>query len=427
MSAAAITAQELHSRYQNTFGRVGGYLPRNPLAIDEFQKSLAPRAVDLKDDLAKSVREFAEFIHSDGIARMYVSQMIDEVPEEHRHIRSIDDLIQYLNVVVGWAPSYDRDPQKLIALPMSALFGYMRLTKSGHVAFRLPQFNDALRKVMDTWYQYLNSAESTHVLNTRNWFSQPAIELNKLYEYECWDHRGEDYWGFTSFNDFFHRRIKLDEFRQLAGEGDPSVITAPADGTVYNMARGVARSDEFWLKEVYSLENMLWGPQCGSEYVSKFVGGDVYQSFLSVNSFHRWNVPVDGTIKHLEKVPGLMFSHLEMERPDPTTYTSSQSYQANVNTRGLAFIECGPELGNRMVCQVVIGMEEVSSIDWSVKVGDQVHRGQELGYFSYGGSSMALVFEQGIVNEFTVPQNDPHTHPDDGPTVFVRSQIARAS
>ncbi|GGU99710.1 hypothetical protein GCM10010211_78820 [Streptomyces albospinus] len=60
-----------------------------------------------------------------------------------------------------------------------------------------------------------------------------------------------------------------------------------------------------------------------------------------------------------------------------------------------------------MVCAVVIGMEEVSSIDWSVGVGDTVQRGQELGYFSYGGSSMALVFEQGIVDEFTVPFNKP--------------------
>ncbi|MBO0657445.1 phosphatidylserine decarboxylase [Streptomyces triculaminicus] len=154
----------------------------------------------------------------------------------------------------------------------------------------------------------------------------------------------------------------------------------------------MARQADFWIKEQYSLETMLSGPECGDDYVNRFVRGDVYQAFLSVNSFHRWNVPVDGTIKQLEIVPGLMFSAAENETPDPETFTHSQSYQAHVNTRGLAFIECGPELG----------------------------------YFSYGGSSMTLVFEQGIVDEFTVPANYPHEHPDDGPTVFVRSQIARA-
>ncbi|WP_406504973.1 hypothetical protein [Streptomyces sp. NBC_00212] len=66
----------------------------------------------------------------------------------------------------------------------------------------------------------------------------------------------------------------------------------------------------------------------------------------------------------------------------------------------------------------------------SISVGDTVQRGQELYYFSYGGSSIALAFEQGIVDEFTVPFNNAHEHPHDGPTVFgtvARSQIARAA
>lgn len=156
------------------------------------------------------------------------------------------------------------------------------------------------------------------------------------------------------------------------------------------------------------------------------VGGDVYQAFLSVNSFHRWNVPVSGTIRHLEIVPGLMFSACEDESPDPTSWTHSQSYPARVNTRGLAVIERDEADGGGMVGAVVIGMDEVSCINWSVDVNHHVERGDELGCFSYGGSSMALVFQQGVVVDFTVPGNDPHEHPDDGPSVFVRSQIARA-
>ncbi|GGU99703.1 hypothetical protein GCM10010211_78810 [Streptomyces albospinus] len=93
----------------------------------------------------------------------------------------------------------------------------------------------------------------------------------------------------------------------------------PNDGTVYNVQRRAARETDFWLKEQYSLTDMLRGPQCGDEYVSTFVGGDVYQSFLSVNSYHRWHVPVDGTVKHLEIVPRLMFSAAWNETPDPTT------------------------------------------------------------------------------------------------------------
>ncbi|MBD0741341.1 phosphatidylserine decarboxylase family protein [Streptomyces sp. CBMA152] len=423
-----VTPQELHARYRNTFGRVGGYLPRNPAAIDEFHKGLTRRAADLKEELHPAVQELADTLRSDGVLRMYVQNMLREVPQEHRHIHTVDELIQYLNVIVTWAPSYDRDPLKQIFLPMSALFGYIRLTPSGNVAFRNQAFGEKLHGILKAWCAYLDSPESAHVLNTRDWFSQSAIELNRLSEYECWNHRDKEHWGFTSFNDFFHRPIQ-DEFRPLAGNGDPSVIVAPNDGTVYNIQRNVPRSADFWLKgQPYSLENMVYGPQCKDEYVSAFVGGDVYQAFLSVNSFHRWNVPVDGTIEHLEIVPGYPFSHVESASPDPIAYTHSQGYQAHVSTRGLAFIRTGSELGNRLVCAVVIGMEEVSSISWNpeIKVGAPVARGQELGWFSYGGSSMALVFQPGVVDEFTVPFNNPDQHPDDGPTVFVKSQIARA-
>ncbi|WP_372410140.1 phophatidylserine decarboxylase associated domain-containing protein [Streptomyces luteireticuli] len=428
---AVLSTEELHARYRTTFGRAGGYLPRNPAAIDEWHRNLTQRAADAKEEFVGPVKDLAEILYSDGIVRMYVTQMINELPEKHRHVTSVDDLLQKLNVIVRTAPAYDPDPTKHIFLPMSALFGHLRLTRAGAVVFRNQRFGTALQAILQDWCRFLDSPESRYVLSTREngWFSQSAAELNKLYEYECWDRRDEPHWGFGSFNDFFHRRIKLDEFRPLAGPDDPSVITAPNDGTVYNMQRDVPRSADFWIKgHYYSLENMLHGRECKDEYVGRFVGGDVYQGFLSVNSFHRWHVPVSGTIRHLEVVPGLMFSHAESESPDPATWTHSQAYQSNVNTRGLAFIETGEELGRRMVCAVVIGMDEVSSVQWKpgLAVGSEVRKGDELGFFSYGGSSMALVFEPGIVGDFTVPENNPDKHPDDGPSVFVRQQIARA-
>jgi phosphatidylserine decarboxylase len=40
-----------------------------------------------------------------------------------------------------------------------------------------------------------------------------------------------------------------------------------------------------------------------------------------------------------------------------------------------------------------------------VKAGDKVKKGAELGFFSYGGSSLALVFEKEAIDRFTVPRN----------------------
>jgi phosphatidylserine decarboxylase len=73
-----------------------------------------------------------------------------------------------------------------------------------------------------------------------------------------------------------------------------------------------------------------------------------------------------------------------------------------------------------------VGITEISSVTIQVRRGQRVKKGEELGFFSYGGSSMALVFQPGAIQEFTVPDNKSG-NPDDGPPVNVNSQIAVAN
>ncbi len=195
------------------------------------------------------------------------------------------------------------------------------------------------------------------------------------------------------------------------------------DGTVYKIAREVKALDEFWLKgQPYSLLNML----SNSPYSEKFIGGDVFQSFLSGADYHRWRSPIDGVVRHAQVVDGLMFSNAESAGYDPTAGTYSQGYQASVNTRGLVFIESpDPVIG--MVCVMPIGITEISSVIIQVKNGDRLKKGDELGAFSYGGSSMCLVFQRGAVNHFTVKEPPPGSNPDDGPPIQVNAGIAIAN
>ncbi len=122
-----------------------------------------------------------------------------------------------------------------------------------------------------------------------------------------------------------------------------------------------------------------------------------------------------------------MFSDLEAAGYDNTAGTYSQGYQASVNTRGLVFIKSEhPTIG--MVCVMPIGITEISSVSIQVKKGDKVKKGDELGYFSYGGSSMCLVFQPGAINHFTVKKPPPNRpDPDQGPAIQVNAQIALAN
>jgi phosphatidylserine decarboxylase len=120
-----------------------------------------------------------------------------------------------------------------------------------------------------------------------------------------------------------------------------------------------------------------------------------------------------------------MFSDAESAGADPTAATYSQGYEASVNTRALVFIESpDPVLG--MVCVIPIGITEISSVVIAVEEGAKVRKGDELGYFSYGGSGMCLVFQPGAIDQFTVPNRPAGNNPDEGPPIRVNAQIALA-
>src|SRR5208283_1127453 len=141
-------------------------------------------------------------------------------------------------------------------------------------------------------------------------------------------------------------------------------------------------------------------------FVDKFVGGTVYQAFLSAENYHRWHSPVSGTIKKIQQVPGSYYAEAFSEGFDPAGPNNSQGYIAHVATRALIFIEAdNPTIG--LMCVVPIGMAEVSSCVVTVSEGQRVKKGEQVGYFQFGGSTHCLVFQPEVISEFaaqTIPQ-----------------------
>ncbi|MFE2723425.1 phosphatidylserine decarboxylase family protein [Kitasatospora sp. NPDC059327] len=382
----------LDGQYDNLFARVAGYLPDSRAAVDAWQADLVLRLDDGGDAFSPGVRELEQLIKRDGIVRMYVSRMIQEVLPPHQYIKGVDELLAALDRIRRTAPQYSPDREKRVFFPMSALFVYMMMTPAGEALFRIERFNRAIQKILKEWCDYLDSAPSAGVLTEQEdgWLSPPAVEEFGLGEYVTEADRKKPHWGFASFNGFFHREL-LPGKRPV--DTDPAAVVSANDGAVFRIARDVRETDDFWLKgQPYSLVDMLHG----STYTSRFLKGDVFQSFLPGSDYHRWRSPIDGVVRSAEVVDGLMFSNAESAGEDPTAGTYSQGYQASVNTRGLLFIE-SPEPKIGMVCVIPIGITEISSVHVEVKAGQSVKKGDLLGWFSYGGSSMCLVFEPGKV------------------------------
>jgi phosphatidylserine decarboxylase len=415
----------IDAKYQKLFGRTAGYLPKDRKSVDEWQRNLKKKIAKARSKgekrlYAPSVEALAKLIELNGIIRMYVDEMINQVPKQYKHIDNTEDLLDALNQIITTAPVYNPDPNKQNFFPMSTLYTYMMMTPAGEAVFRNTEFNDAIRSILKEWCNFLDSEKSLYVLNESEvgWLSQSAFWYNKLYEFEF--DKSKPHWGWQSFNDYFHRQIKS-ECRPIDKPDNPKVIVSANDGKVYNIASNVQPMDKFWLKgQPYSLVNML-----NNEYVERFIGGSVFQSFLSGADYHRWRSPIAGVVRQAQVVDGLMFSDAESGGFDPTAATYSQGYEASVNTRGLVFVESeDPFIG--LVCVIPIGITEISSVTIQVKSGDYVKKGDELGYFSYGGSSMALVFQPGAIDYFTVPNRPSSVNPDDGPPIRVNAQIAVA-
>jgi len=423
------TSEEvLDARYRRLFGARAGYLPRDRAHLHAWQQELRATVAEQQatgpGPASTAVMRLRQLYEDDPIVRMYVSQMIEQVPDEHKSVHSVDELFAQLAHITVTAPVYNADPDKRNAFPMSALFVYIIMTSAGEAVFRYPSFVKGIKAVLQEWCKYLNLPASASVLNTGGfgWLCHQSYLDYRLFEFITYPER--PHWGWTSYNDFFHREI-ASSARPIAEPDNPKVIVSANDGHVVTIANGVKRKDRFWAKdEWFSLEDML----DKSAHVDCFVGGTVFQTFLSGANYHRWHSPIDGVVVETRVVDGLLFSEAESAGVDIHADILSEGYDACVNTRGLVFIQSAdPVIG--MVCVIPVGMTEISSITFKVNVGDTLKKGDELGYFSYGGSSLCIVFQPGAINHFTVapPPPLPVKDPTAGPAINVNAQIAVAN
>lgn len=426
-SDPATSREDLRARYALQYGVTAGHLPSSLDGLDEWLSDVIER-IDPGLPDRSSVAKIRALISSDRRVRGLVTAMIEQSngatrlansSDDRQHtIRNIDELLGALNLILGEAP------RPTNAFPVSGLLLYMMYTEAGWLAFRNEAFNRSLREYLREYEAFLNSSDSLSVINAETgWLAPPSQRKMSLKDFVIdWN---SPTGGFESYNDFFHRQIKP-EVRQLAGEGQRDVIVSANDGVVFRVARHVQLDTKFWTKDQpYSLRHMLT-----DAWAHHFVDGDVFQTFLAGSDYHRWMAPVAGKIVHAEVRPGLMFSELLSVGWDPGGGTKSTAYEASVNTRGIVIIDSG-DAAIGLVAVVPIGITEVSSVlnvdrhGSAIEPGRMVEKGEEIGRFSLGGSTLALVFQPAAIKKFRYAW--PPDEPSCPPPVSARDWIALAN
>ena len=126
--------------------------------------------------------------------------------------------------------------------------------------------------------------------------------------------------------------------------------------------KNIQASDPFWLKDnKYSLADMFGKRGLRKGYGGLFVGGTIFQSFLSAMKYHHWHAPVSGKIVDAYKVPGTYFLDQSqfLKDIDQSSPDQSQSFISATAARMVIIIKAdNPMIG--CVGLVYIGTEMVT-------------------------------------------------------------------
>ncbi|KAB8069537.1 Phophatidylserine decarboxylase-domain-containing protein [Aspergillus leporis] len=418
--------------------RPGLWLPKDYRIQQEWTKKVARDTLANPKPLHPAVQDLKDLIEGDSRIYLLANGMYDDIPANFSDpsgqpvVRSYTQMLSIMNHLLTIAPSWSEHENQvgLVGLPMHALVDWPMGTFHGHGFFLDPAVNAILKRVLDAWGDYLQSPASAEVLNnsTTGWFSPAAIEQltavanvdGSSYSFEelfvC--DPSEKHYNFTSWDGFFTRAFR-EERRPVAEPHDDSVIANVCESLPFAIAHDVKRRDRFWVKgQPYSVEDMLGN----DELSERFVGGTVYQAYLSSLSYHRWHAPVTGTIVKVARFNGTYFSEplfasMEIYGAWPKAPRYSQGYLSAVAARAIVYIQAdNPAIG--LMAVVEVGMSEVSSCEVTVKEGQRVVKGDEMGMFHFGGSTHCLLFGKGVkVSGFP----EPGSRTDNVP---VRSRLA---
>ncbi|XP_073238502.1 uncharacterized protein [Porites lutea] len=402
-------------------------LALHPQAEDDETALCALRSTDTKTTdkhlrLHKPVEDLKNAILTDHKINMFFHQMFwqqYQLPNssEGTKIPSWQLMIIIIDHIMTTAPIFNKTA--LVGLPINAILNWPMATTAGFAAFLNDKVNRLFKNILNYWGEFLSTPGSRYVLTDHprhGWFGEDAMEAmpNFVEEFKC--NPDAPHYGFKSWDDFFTREFRPG-VRPVEFSDDDYIVANACESAPYKIATCVKKRDFFWIKrQRYSLHFML----NKSDLAKKFHGGTVYQGYLSATSYHRWHSPVSGTIYKTELVDGSYYSQTYNIQDDPASPDMSQGYLAQVAARGIIYIMAdNPDIG--LMCFVAIGMSEVSSNEITVKEGDKVKKGDQLGMFHYGGSTHCLIFRPEVKIEFDTRSQTPGLDTDNIP---VRAKIA---
>ncbi len=184
--------------------------------------------------------------------------------------------------------------------------------------------------------------------------------------------------AFDSFNDFFTRKLKKDA-RPI--NTDPEVAVSPADGKVLAWA-DISNRDFIVKGSRFNVAEFLQD----TILAKKYEHGSMMLFRLSPPDYHRFHFPVGGQVSPVTRISGDYYSvnPMAIRQMIAIFWENKREYVAIAN-----------EIFGEVI-MAEVGATMVGSIVQTYR-NDRVEKGEEKGYFEFGGSSVVLLFEPGRI------------------------------
>lgn len=259
-----------------------------------------------------------------------------------------------------------------------------------------------------SWAGYLDTGDSWNEAYYKMVLNDPNFGLQ-----EGWY---EDPSNWSTFNEFFARRLKSPDMRPIASPDADSVVVSFADSQPQGVW-AIDSASNLVTKEGVPVKSATLRSISGligedSPYKDAFANGTFTHSFLNVNDYHRYHFPLDGTVKEVRIIAGINPTGGRISWDgennryafDPAANTGWQS----VETRGCVILETS-DYG--LVALMPIGMGVVGSVNFedTVTPGATVKKGDMLGHFAFGGSDFIMIFQEGVTFRLDAPMEEDGT------------------
>jgi phosphatidylserine decarboxylase len=170
--------------------------------------------------------------------------------------------------------------------------------------------------------------------------------------------------SFKTFNEFFIRGLKPGA-RPIAYGDQDGIATCAADSRLMAFC-SVDESTRLWIKgRKFSIEGLLGT----SAHSNALRNGSLVIFRLAPQDYHRFHVPVSGTVEKFVEIPGCLYT------VNPIAVNSKYCNVFTENKRAISIISTS-EFGK--VAFVAIGATMVGSITFLKNEGDYVHKGDEV-------------------------------------------------